>query len=256
MSAQKKKDLLDEIDKLRSELKVTNQKLNESRKNEKASASLALSMEAQVKNLKETNASLLANMSSFTALSNKKAENLETSLNSIKLKDKQLNVINKSLSDNDSTKLALITLFKNTVGSDASVSVKKGTIYLTIPNSKLFGENDSSYTIKESAKSILGRIATTLNANPELKIIVEGNSNTLKFNNKMLVDNWDLSTKQASSIVRVLQNDFKANPKNMKALGRSEYGSESIETVTHIIIDPKFDEFYTLIKENMKNESK
>ena len=120
----------------------------------------------------------------------------------------------------------------------------------------MFGDDDKSYTVQDKAKGILGKIATALKAKPGLKIIVEGNSNALNFKDKSIVDNWDLSAKQAASIVRILQKDFEVDPKRIDVLAKSEYGSESIETSTRIIIDPKFDEFYGLVKEQMKNGTK
>lgn len=255
LQAQKKKDLLDEINKLRKELKTTEGQLNDSRKKEKATLSQVATMEAQVKDLKETNASLLSNMGNFTELSKKKAQNLEKSLESLQQKDKQLKSINDAITKGDSTKLATLTVFKQALGSDAKIGVKNGAVILTLPNTVLFGDNDKSVTVQDKAKRILGKLATALNAKPNLKIIVEGNSNALNFKDKSLNDNWDLSSKQAAAIVRTLQKDFEVDPKRMSVLGKSEYGSDSIETATRIIIDPKFDEFYGLVKENMKNGS-
>jgi len=100
---------------------------------------------------------------------------------------------------------------------------------------------------------MLQKIATTLNKNKKIKIIVEGNSNALKFDGKTLMNNWDLSSRQAAAVVRVLQKNYKVSPKRMKAIGRSEYATEGIETATRIIIDPKFDQFYDMVKTNMKN---
>ncbi|MBQ4822445.1 OmpA family protein [Aquimarina sp. MMG016] len=256
IEAQKKKDLLTEIDKLRKELKETKGELAESRKNEKTSQAEVKTMETQVNDLKETNASLLKNMSSFTELSSQKAKNLETSLDAIKAKDKQLNTINDALSKSDSAKLKVLTLFKNSLGSDGAIAFKNGEIYITLTNTLLFGENDKNTKIEDKAKGVLGRIAKTLNDNKDIKITVEGNSNALKFDGKNLKDNWDLSAKQAASVVRALQKDHKVDPKRMQVSGKSEYGSESIETATRILIDPKFDEFYRVIKENMKNDTK
>ncbi|MBG6129052.1 chemotaxis protein MotB [Aquimarina sp. EL_43] len=254
--AQKKKDLLEEIDKLRKELKTTEAELNDSRKKEKATLTQVKTMEAQVKDLKETNASLLTNMSSFTELSNQKAKNLETSLKSLQEKDKQIKTINDAIGKTDSTKLATLTVLKNALGSDANIAVQNGAVLITLANTVLFGEDDNNCVIEDKAKGILGKIANALNAKPDLKIIVEGNSNAINFKDKSISDNWDLSTKQAASVVRALQNDFKVDPKRMDVLGKSEYGSQSIETATRIIIDPKFDKFYGLVKENMKNGSK
>ncbi len=256
LQAQKKKDLLDEIDKLRKELKTTKGQLNDSRKKEKATLTQVETMETQVKDLKETNASLLSNMGSFTELSKKKAQNLEKSLESLQEKDKQIKSINDAIGKGDSIKLATLTVFKQALGNDAKIGVQNGAVILTVPNVVLFGDNDKNVTLQDKAKGILGKIATALNAKPDLKILVEGNSNALNFKDKSLSDNWDLSSKQASAVVRALQKDFKVDPKRMSVLGKSEYGSDSIETVTRIIIDPKFDEFYGLVKENMKNATK
>ncbi|WP_158447938.1 OmpA/MotB family protein [Aquimarina longa] len=256
IQAQKKKDLLKEIDDLRLELKTAKTEIHNSRKKEKATLTKVESMEAQMKDLKETNASLLTNMSSFTQLSNQKAKNLETSLKNLQEKDKQIKTINDAITKSDSIKLASLTIFKNAIGGEANIAVKNGAVLITIPNTKLFGSNDKNYKIEEKAKGVLGKIATALNAKPGLKISIEGNSNALNIKDKSIADNWDLSSKQAAAVVRMLQNDFKVDPKRMEVIGKSEYGSQSIETATRIIIDPKFDEFYSLVKENMKNNSK
>ncbi|MCK8522840.1 OmpA family protein [Aquimarina sp. D1M17] len=255
VTAQKKKDLLDEINKLRQELKTTKAELNDSRKKEKATLTQVATMETQVKDLKETNASLLSNMSNFTELSNQKAENLKKSQDIIKEKDKQLLTIDKALTGKDSTNLAVFSAFKNALGGD-NIKIKGGTIYIILPNTTLFGDNDKSFKVSDKAKPMLSKIATTLNANSKLHIKVEGNSNALKLDGKTLLDNWDLSARQAASVVRILQNDYKVDPKRMEALGKSEYATEGIETATRIIIDPKFDEFYGLIKDSMKSDSK
>ncbi|WP_299261539.1 OmpA family protein [uncultured Aquimarina sp.] len=250
--AQKKKDLLAEIDKLRQEIKTTEGELTEARKNERVSQSKVKTMETQVADLKETNATLLTNMSSFTELSNKKATNLQTSQEIIKVKDQQLNAINDAITANDSINLAVFSKFKNAIGGD-NIKISNSTIHIVLPNTTLFGEDDKNYIVDEKAKPTLEKIAATLNANPNLNVLVEGNSNALKLDGKKLIDNWDLSSRQAASIVRVLQSDYKVDAKRLEAIGKSEFSTEGIETVTRIIIDPKFDKFYNLVKDNMKN---
>ncbi|WP_025743354.1 OmpA family protein [Aquimarina pacifica] len=256
LNAQKKKDLLDEIETLRTELKNTKSELSDARKTSKAKQGQIEGMEAQMNDLKETNTSLLTQMSSFTELSNKKAKNLETSLKNLQEKDKQLKVINDALTKSDSTKLATLTVFKNALGDSGSIGVKNGMVLITIPNTKLFGDNDKSIVIDEKGKGILSKIATALNGKSNLKLIVEGNSNALNLKDKTIKDNWALSSLQAAAIVSALQKDYKVNPKRLEVLAKSEYGTEGIETVTRLIIDPEFDQFYSLVKENMKNNSK
>lgn len=254
--AQKKKDLLAEIDQLRAQLSTTKSELHESRKKEKVNQTQVTSMERQVADLKESNTSLLANMSSFADLSKQKAQNLESSLESIKQKDLQLKTINDALTNGDSMKLATLTIFKNAIGgdsNDAKLSLKNGAVSITMPNTFLFGSNDKSMVLTEAGKATLGKIATALNSRPELSAIVEGNSNALSFKDKKILDNWDLSARQAAAVVRALQIDFKVAPKSLEVVGKSEYNTSGIETATQIIIDPKYDAFYSTVKGSMKN---
>ncbi len=255
IAAQSKKDLIAELSQLKQEFKTVQEALNESKKNERINSTRVQSMETQVADLKETNASLLKNMGGFTKLSEQKSKNLEESLKTIKIKDSQLKVINEALTQGDSTKLATLTLFKNGLGSslgqEVQLAIKDGAVYLTMSNGLLFGD-DKSTEVTEGAKSVLGKIANALNTKPDLHIVIEGNSNAITFP-KNAKDNWDLSSLQSAAIARTLQTEFTVEPKRIKVLGLSEYGSQSVETSTRIMISPKFDEFYNLVKESMKN---
>jgi|GEM_PF-1129968 len=258
VAAQSKKDLIAAMDQLKKELSTLKDELSESRKSDRINLTKVQSMETQVKDLKETNASLLANMGSFTQLSEQKSKNLERSLQTIKNKDRQLNTINDALTKGDSSKLATLTVFKNGLGSsvdsEVKLNIQKGAVYLTMANSFLFGDS-KSIKISTTAKSLLGKIGNVLNAKPDLTIVVEGNSNELSFGGSAQ-DNWDLSSLQASAVARTLQTEFAVAPKRIEVLGKSEYGSSSIETSTRIMVSPKYDAFYAMVKESMKNSAK
>ncbi len=255
INAQSKKDLLAEIDKLRSELNSTKDDLNVSRTNERISKTKVETMEIQVKTLEETNNSILSKMGGFTQLSQQKSKNLEQSLETIKNKDAQLNTVNTELTKADSTKLATVAIFKNGLGDsldrEAKLGIIDGAVYLIMENAFLFGQG-SSVTIQENAKNVLSKIANVLNAKTDLDILIEGNSNELTFTNG-LVDNWDLSCVQASAVARALQTEYAVDPKRIQVVGKSQYASDKIETYTRIMISPKFDEFFLTIKESMKN---
>ncbi|WP_459211783.1 OmpA/MotB family protein [Aquimarina rhabdastrellae] len=257
--AQRKKDLLAEIDKLRQELTTVKSNLNTAQQKSKISAAQLQATEEELSNLRETNTKLLENLGSITTLSKKKADNLGSSLESLKEKDKQLNVINKALSNADSVKLATLTVFKGAIRSassnQANLGVINGAVTIVLTDSFLFGEGDQ-YEVTEEAKTIVEGIAKTLNENPDLTVTIEGNSNAIEFKDKAILDNWDLSAKRASAVVRMLQNDYQVDPKRLEVLGKSEYQTDAIDTVTRFIINPKFGEFYSLIKENMKNAAK
>ncbi len=254
--AQKKKDLLLEIEDLKSELRDTQANLSASQQSEKASLAGAEAANKQVNELRDANAALLKNLNSFAEVSSKNSETVAKALKSLEQKENQLKVVTDALSRNDSIVLVTLATFKNALGGNAKTSVKSGTVIITLPNDYLFGDNDKNYAVKDEATSVLSAVAKTLNANPELNIIIEGNSNALEFKNGKILDNWDLSSLQAAAVARVLQANS-LDPKRMKVLGRSEYASQSVvETSTFIIIDPKYDAFYTLVKDSMKQNGK
>ena len=77
----------------------------------------------------------------------------------------------------------------------------------------------------------------------------------------VLLDNWDLSVKRATSVVRVLPNDFGVQPERMTAAGRSYYvpvaDNDTAENRaknrrTRIVVLPKLDQFYDLIEQGMQ----
>lgn len=71
------------------------------------------------------------------------------------------------------------------------------------------------------------------------------------------MDNWDLSVKRATSVVRILQNQFNIDPKRMTAGGRSEYmpltsndtaEGKAANRRTRIVILPQLDQFFKLLE--------
>ncbi len=78
-----------------------------------------------------------------------------------------------------------------------------------------------------------------------------------------MLDNWDLSVKRATSIVRVLTKDLGVRPSQLIAAGRSEFiplvdnnsaDNRSKNRRTRIVVMPKIDEFYEMIEKEMKNQ--
>lgn len=252
--AQKKKDLLLEIEALKSEIESTQASLATSQKNEKVSKVKLSSLEEQVSGLKQTNASLLTNLNLMTETSKKRSENVSKTFQILKEKESQVESINSALTRIDSLKLVTLTQFKEGIGDSIPVKLVNGSVIISIPNAKLFEDTDKDFKVNESGKTVLEQLAKILSSNPGMQITVQGNSNALAFKDESLIDNWDLSARQAASVVRVLQNDHEIAPKRMNAMGKSEYATEGVDTVTRIIIDPDFNTFYTLISEQMKNQ--
>lgn len=223
-------------------------------------------LNSQIADLKKTNSDLISNVGNMTMLSAKGAENLEKSLESLKEKDLKISRLQDALTRKDSVTLALVTSLKGAVGisdPDIQVNVEKGVVMISIADKLLF--KSGSYEISDRAKEILGKVAKVVNDKPNFECMVESHTDNVPYRNGVLLDNWDLSAKRATAVVRVLTETHKVNPKQLIAAGRSEHlplvANNTVENRaanrrTRIIVMPKIDEFYDMIEKEMKNQSK
>ena len=249
--AQSKKDLILEVDGLRSKLREAETALSESKREERIASAKVESYEAQVNELKETNSNLLKNLNSFTEASNKRSDHINSTLESLVQKEAQLRVINDALSSHDSITLAVFTQFKQTLGSDPKITVSNGAVAVVMDNSYIFGENSKNFKVQDKAEAIIAKIVSILKANPTMDIQIVSNSNLVESKDNKL-NNWEIGTQQAAAIARILESKYQIEPKRIVATGKSELGLYSIETATEIIVQPRFYEFFKLVKESMK----
>lgn len=230
--------------------------------------------EAQVKALSEqnnflrsNNQDLIVNLDNFTTLTSKGAENLEKTLESLKEKGLTINKLQNAITRRDSVNLALVASLKGALGDlndqDIEINVEKGVVFVSIADKLLF--RSGSYNVSDEAKRVLGKVATVVNAKPDFEFMVEGHTDNVPYKtNVEIKDNWDLSVKRATAIIRILQNEFKVDPKRMTAAGRSYYAplvennsSENRDRNrrTRIVVLPKLDQFYSMIEDGMKDPS-
>ena len=122
--------------------------------------------------------------------------------------------------------------------------------------------SSGSYNVTSAAKAVLGKVAKVVNNKPDFEFLVEGHTDNVPYASGILVDNWDLSAKRATSIVRILQNEFQVDPKRMTAAGRSYYvplasndsaADRAKNRRTRIVVLPKIDQCYSMIEEGMKD---
>ena len=252
-TAQKKKDLLLEVESLKSELNTLNSELANSKKNVKVGEVKLSSFQEQINSLKETNARLLENINTLTEASKKGSQNVGKTLESLRQKENQIKLIEDALAQFDSLKLAKLTQLKTRLGDSLPIKLVDPNIVISIPNIDLFGDPDKNFEVNENGKIKLTQIAQVLIENPEIKITLQGNSNAVKFEN-IAVDNWDLSARQAASVIRVLQNDHQIAQERITVTAMSEYATGGIETVTRFIIEPDYASFYEVLNEQMKNQ--
>ncbi len=216
----------------------------------------------QIHTLNNQNAALLNNVGGLVTLSKKESENLERSLESIKEKDLKIQRMQDALTKKDSVTLALVTSLKGVLGNmsdeDIQINVEKGVVYVSISDKMLF--DSGKWHVTDRAKEVLGKVATVVKNRPEIEFMVEGHTDDQAMKTAVIEDNWDLSVKRATSVVRILQNEFGVPPERMTAAGRSYYiplatnetaEGRSKNRRTRIVILPKLDQFYSLIEEGM-----
>ncbi|MBL4887718.1 MAG: OmpA family protein [Flavobacteriaceae bacterium] len=234
---------------------------------EKASvASRAQALEEQIKLLKQTNQSLIKTKDDFLELTKKGAQNLETTLESLNEKDLQIRTLRDAITRKDSVTLALVTSLKGVLGDlndqDIEVNVEKGVVFVSISDKLLF--KTGSYKVSERAHEVLAKVAKVVNNKPDFEFMVEGHTDNKSIKTDCIEDNWDLSTKRATAIVRILTNKFEVDPTRITAAGRGEFipvatndteAGRSANRRTKIIVLPKLDQFYNMIEEGMRAAS-
>ncbi|MCM4159590.1 hypothetical protein FHG64_16360 [Antarcticibacterium flavum] len=218
----------------------------------------------QINTLNNQNAALLNNVGDLATLSKKEAENLERSLESIKEKDMKIQRMQDAITKKDSVTLALVTSLKGVLGNmadeDIEINVEKGVVYVSISDKLLF--ESGRWNLTNRAKEVLGKVATVVKNRPNIEFMVEGHTDDQAIKTAVIEDNWDLSVKRATSVVRTLQNDFGVPPERMTAAGRSYYipvasnanaEGRAKNRRTRIVILPKIDQFYDLIEQGMES---
>lgn len=215
--------------------------------------------------LKENNQQLINNVGNLTTLTQKGAENLEKSLESLREKDLTIRNLRDAVTRRDSINLALVQSLKGAIGNlddqDIEIKVEKGVVFVNISDKLLF--SSGSYAVTPRAKEVLGKVATVVKNKPDFEFMVEGHTDNVPFRaNSSIKDNWDLSVLRATAVVRILQNDFGVTPSRMTAAGRSEYvpvtsndtkEGKAQNRRTRIVVLPKLDQFYNMIEEGMKD---
>jgi len=222
-------------------------------------------MVSQIDFLKKNNTDLINNMGNMTTLTTKGAENIEKALESMKEKDLKITRMQDALTRKDSVTLALVSSLKSSVGMsdpDIQINVEKGVVFISIADKLLF--KSGSYMVSDRAKEVLAKVAKVVNSKPDFECMVEGHTDNVPYkSNGVLLDNWDLSVKRSTSIIRVLQ-ELNVPPKQLIAAGRAEYiplvdnnsaENRSINRRTRIVVLPKIDQFYDMIEKEMKKQT-
>ena len=209
--------------------------------------------------LKENNTQALTQLQNLSVITSTQAESIKKSMENIGVKDMYIMDLQKEMAKKDSLNMALVMNLKGAIGNmadeDINIKVDKGVVFIDISDKLLF--KSGKYDITDRAKEVLGKVALVLKNQPDLEFMVEGHTDSIPYKRPPLLDNWDLSVKRATAVVRVLQNEYGLSPYHITAAGRSEYQpvatnateeGRALNRRTRIVILPQLDQFFKLLE--------
>lgn len=219
--------------------------------------------EEELDHVRKTNTNLLDRLSDLSVVNKTGAESIKKSLEALDQQNKYIKDLTTGMQRKDSVNLALVMNLKRSLADvndeDVQIEVKKGVVYISLSDKMLF--KTASDVINAPAETVLGKVARVLNDHSELDILVEGHTDNVPIANACVKDNWDLSVKRATSVVRMLQTKFGVAPERMTAGGKGEFtpkttnetdGGRRLNRRTEIIITPKLDQFFQLLTPGSK----
>jgi chemotaxis protein MotB len=216
-------------------------------------------MNKQMDFLKENNTTVLKHLQDLSVISSSQAESIRKSLDNLGVKDAYIMDLQAAMARKDSLNMALVMNLKGAIGNmndkDINIKVDKGVVYIDISDKMLF--KTGKYEVTPQAKEVLGKVAMVLKNQPDIEFMVEGHTDNVPYRSGVLLDNWDLSVKRATAVVRILQNQYGLDPAKMAAAGRGEYNplmdnnsdeNRAVNRRTRIVILPQLDQFFKLLE--------
>lgn len=223
------------------------------------------SLESRVTELKKDKENTLQQVENLTVLTKGANDNIKETLSQLSKKDKYINKIREAASKKDSLNLVVAFHLKKELqdgidDEDIEVNVEKTVVFISISDKLLF--KSGSYTINEKASKVLEKVATVVNGQPQMDVMVEGHTdNTPVTEGSSLKDNWGLSVLRSTAIVRELQNKYSVAPERLIAAGRSSYvplvendspANKAKNRRTKIIILPRLNQFFDLLDQKVE----
>ena len=214
----------------------------------------------QIDLLKQNNTQALKQLEDLSVISSAQAESIKRSMENIGAKDSYIQTLQQQMARKDSLNMALVMNLKGAIGDlddkDINIKVDKGVVYIDISDKLLF--KTAKYEVTPQAKEVLGKVAEVLKNQPDIEFMVEGHTDNVPYKGAgQLQDNWDLSVKRATSVVRILQDQYGLDPAKMAAAGRGEHrpvadnasaDGRAQNRRTRIVILPQLDQFFKLLE--------
>ncbi len=137
---------------------------------------------------------------------------------------------------------------------ELSVYTKNGKVYVSMEEKLLF--QSGSYQVSEQGKSAIMKIAKVLEQKTDINVLIEGHTDNVPYKSQVLLDNWDLSVKRATSVVRIMTNNSSLEPQRITAAGRSQFvpldtantpDARRKNRRTEIILAPNLDQIFDIL---------
>jgi chemotaxis protein MotB len=220
-------------------------------------------LRSQVSDLRKLRDTQMEQVGNLTVLSQTANKNIDRTLAQLEQKDQYIALLQAAKSKADSINLALAVNLKGVLAEgiadqDVEITVDRTVVMVNLSDRMVF--SSGSYRVTPKAKAVLGKIAQIIQSRPDLDVMIEGYTDNVSYANDVLVDNWDLSVKRATSVVRILQKDFGVDPNKLIAAGRGEFNALAPNDTkegrqqnrrTRIILMPRLNQFYDLLNPDM-----
>jgi len=226
--------LLAELQELQEDLQKREDKIREMERD----------LEAKKKNLEELTANLETKNKELEER-NKRLVELESMLNR---KDSVVNALKNKVSD----------ALKGFEGDGLTIELRNGKVYVSLDEKLLF--KSGKWDVDPNGQKALKKLGEVLEKNEDINIVIEGHTDNLAYGgNGNIDDNWDLSVKRATSIVKILLAKSKIDPVRLSASGRGEFlpidqadtkEARQKNRRTEIILTPKLDELFQILETN------
>ncbi|SFC10229.1 chemotaxis protein MotB [Zunongwangia mangrovi] len=209
---------------------------------------------AKINSLRSSNDEKLE-MNDVTAMSNKTKERMRKTI--AKMDASKLEGVETL---EDSINAAISYNLKNEItegkdGDDVDITVDKTVVMINVSDKLLF--RSGSYRLSNEAQPLLKKLAEVINSEPAMEVMVEGHTDDRTMvEDSWLEDNWDLSVRRATAVVRQLQDKYDVDGKKLIAAGRSSYAplveNTSKENMaknrrTRIVVIPNLDKFFAML---------
>lgn len=252
-----------DIDRLKSELASSQNEMQTMQTTVKAKDDQMVDLRAQITDLQKARDQQMTQVGDLTVLSKTANDNIDKTLSQMAEKDRYISLLRDARTKADSINLALAVNLKQSIGmdlndNDIDIKVDKTVVMINLSDAMLY--KSGSYRLTPRANEVLSKIARVVESRPDLEVMVEGYTDDTPIKTSMMADNWDLSVKRATSVVRALQENFGINPNRLIAAGRGEYNTmvpnttpenKALNRRTRIILMPKLDQFYDLLNPDM-----